>query len=74
MIPFARRSCGCCAFSLVFATPISAQDSAHNFTAMANSSFNRRRSQISPGGKRVVYVRRFADSMTDNALLQSMGD
>jgi len=53
-------------FLSVFATPISAQDSAHNFTAMDEFQLQIAADpQISPDGKRVVYVRRFADSMTD---------
>jgi dipeptidyl aminopeptidase/acylaminoacyl peptidase len=51
---------------LVFPTSILAQDSAHTFTAMDEFQLQIATDpQISPDGKKVVYVRRFADPMTD---------
>jgi dipeptidyl aminopeptidase/acylaminoacyl peptidase len=51
---------------LVFPTPIFAQDSSHAFTAMDEFQLQVATDpQISPDGKKIVYVRRFADPMTD---------
>src|SRR5258707_15243569 len=56
------------AAALCFAAPqeLRAQDSAHKLTAMDEFQLQIAADpQISPDGKRVVYVRRFADPMTD---------
>jgi dipeptidyl aminopeptidase/acylaminoacyl peptidase len=50
----------------VFPTLIFAQDSSHNFTAMDEFQLQVATDpQMSPDGKKIVYVRRFADPMTD---------
>ena len=56
------------AAALCFAAPreLRAQDSAHKLTAMDEFQLQVAADpQISPDGKKVVYVRRFADPMTD---------
>jgi dipeptidyl aminopeptidase/acylaminoacyl peptidase len=56
------------AAALFFAAPsdLGAQDSAHKLTAMDEFQLQIAADpQISPDGKKVVYVRRFADPMTD---------
>src|SRR2546426_12797339 len=48
------------------AAKLSAQDDAHKLTAM--DEFNIQTAtdpQISPDGKKIIYVRRFADAVTD---------
>ena len=56
-----------CAAGFVMSAPsVRAQDAAHRLTAM--DEFNIQTAtepQISPDGKKIVYVRRFADAMTD---------
>jgi acylaminoacyl-peptidase len=53
----------CC---MVFPTLSFAQDTPHNFTAMDEFQLQIAADpQISPDGKKIVYVRRFADPMTD---------
>src|SRR6266852_6383779 len=62
-----RAALGMAAVSF-FAFPalIPAQDSAHKLTAMDEFQLQVATDpQISPDGKKVVYVRRFADPMTD---------
>src|SRR5258706_8209228 len=56
------------AAALCFAAPqeLRAQDSAHKLTAMDEFQLQVAADpQISPDGKKIVYVRRFADPMTD---------
>jgi dipeptidyl aminopeptidase/acylaminoacyl peptidase len=56
------------AAALFFAAPsrVRAQDSAHKLTAMDEFQLQIAADpQISPDGKKIVYVRRFADPMTD---------
>src|SRR6266849_1961220 len=51
---------------LTFPTVVSAQDSSHKLTAMDEFQLQLPTDpQISPDGKKIVYVRRFADPMTD---------
>src|SRR6202051_5369413 len=51
---------------LVFPALVSAQDSSHRLTAMDEFQLQIASDpQISPDGKKIVYVRRFADPMTD---------
>src|SRR5256885_3139339 len=52
--------------ALVFATPIYPQEASHSLTAMDEFQLQIAADpQISPDGKKIVYVRRFADPMTD---------
>ena len=62
-----RAALGAAALSfLAFPALIRAQDSAHNLTAMDEFQLQLATDpQISPDGKKIVYVRRFADPMTD---------
>src|SRR5260370_42102309 len=62
-----RAALGIAAASLfVFPALIPAQDSAHKLTAMDEFQLQIAADpQISPDGKKIVYVRRFADPMTD---------
>src|SRR6202521_147338 len=51
---------------LLFPSLIFAQDSSHTFTAMDEFQLQVATDpQISPDGKKIAYVRRFADPMTD---------
>ena len=50
----------------IFLTTVSAQDSSHNLTAIDEFQVQIAADpEISPDGKKIVYVRRFADPMTD---------
>src|SRR6266852_6834807 len=62
-----RAALGVAALSfLAFPALIRAQDSSHNLTAMDEFQLQLATDpQISPDGKKIVYVRRFADPMTD---------
>ncbi|MCU1241863.1 MAG: putative peptidase [Candidatus Acidoferrum typicum] len=61
-----RGALAAAAASLVFPSLIFAQDSSHTFTAMDEFQLQIATDpQISPDGKKIVYVRRFADPMTD---------
>src|SRR5260370_1670155 len=62
-----RAALGVAAVSfLAFPVLIRAQDSSHNLTAMDEFQLQLATDpQISPDGKKIVYVRRFADPMTD---------
>src|SRR5712664_4041388 len=62
-----RAALGVAAASfLAFPVLIRAQDSSHNLTAMDEFQLQLATDpQISPDGKKIVYVRRFADPMTD---------
>ena len=62
-----RAALGVAAVSfLAFSAPIRAQDSSHHLTAMDEFQLQLATDpQISPDGKKIVYVRRFADPMTD---------
>src|SRR4051794_18698556 len=51
---------------LTFPMPVSPQDASHSLTAMDEFQVQLAADpQISPDGKKIVYVRRFADPMTD---------
>ncbi len=53
-------------FCFLFSAPLLAQDSAHKLAAMDEFQLQTAADpQISPDGKRIVYVRRFADPMSD---------
>src|SRR6266481_1831709 len=62
-----RAALGMAAVSLfAFPTPIPAQDTSRKITAMDEFQLQLATDpQISPDGKKIVYVRRFADPMTD---------
>ncbi len=50
-----------------------AQEPSHKLTVMDEFQLQLPTDpQISPDGKKIVYVRRFADPMTDRPLLQSL--
>ena len=52
--------------TVVSSPALRAQDSAHKLTAMDEFQLQLPTDpQISPDGKKIVYVRRFADPMTD---------
>jgi dipeptidyl aminopeptidase/acylaminoacyl peptidase len=54
------------AVSFTFSLPLKAQDAANRLTAMDEFQLQTATDpQISPDGKKIVYVRRFADPMTD---------
>src|SRR5713101_7352133 len=75
--PPVRRSCpmnlhlgaavgATAAFCVALPVLVSAQDSSHKITAMDEFQLQLATDpQISPDGKKIVYVRRFADTMTD---------
>ena len=63
---FMAGVCGVVAALALPAARLNAQDDAHKLTAM--DEFNIQTAtdpQISPDGKKIIYVRRFADAMTD---------
>src|SRR5258706_14878868 len=62
-----RAALGVAAVSfLAFSAPIRAQDSSHHLTAMDEFQLQLAADpQISPDGKKIVYLRRSADPMTD---------
>ena len=64
---FSRVALGIAATSwCAVPAPIRAQDSSHRLTAMDEFQLQTASDpQISPDGKKIVYVRRFADPMTD---------
>src|SRR5215470_10537936 len=61
-----RAGCAATILSALFPVVVPAQDASHRLTAMDEFQLQTATDpQISPDGKKIVYVRRFADSMTD---------